>query len=88
MKEYKLRSETIIDIIENIPSDRVETLMSELTEMINQCKLFYDTLKIIDPNAKSNINDLLTWEDNEKGEMSVTHTVNDTEILKTSKTLK
>jgi len=81
---YKLRVETIVDIIETIPDDRVDTLMLELAEIIHQSKLSYDFCKALDPKAKALIKEF-TWEDDGKGEVSVTHTIGKKMVLKTTK---
>ena len=59
MAQYKLRAATIIDIIEKIPADRVETLMPELTECIIQAKSTYDLVKALDPKAEARLKDLI-----------------------------
>lgn len=87
MKTYKLRPETIIDIIETIPSEKIDVCMSELTEVIRQAKFSYDLLKVFDSNAKAVLPELI-WQDDGKGEVSVTHSVGRETFLKTSKTMK
>ena len=72
MKEYELRSETIVDIIETIPIDRVKVVMAELTNVILQSKISYDVLKALDPTVKAEVT-ALTWKDDGKGEVGVTH---------------
>lgn len=73
-KKYKLRSETIVDIIETVPTEKVELLMKELTAVILQSKLSYDILKALDPTAKADVKKLV-WDDDNKGEVSVTHSI-------------
>jgi len=91
MEKYELRPETIIDIIEKIPTDRVEVLMPELTEVILQAKLSYDFAKVLDPNAKATCKSFI-WEDDGKGEVTVIHSLVSGKktrfIMKTGKTIK
>ena len=84
MSSYKLRPETIIDIIEKVPDERVDLLMSELTEMIHQSKMSYDLCKALDPQTKAVIKEFV-WKDDGKGEVSVTHSIGDKVVFKTSK---
>lgn len=85
MPSYKLRPETVVDIIEQVPEDRVDTLMRELAEMIKQAKLSYDLCKSLDPNAKAEIRTPFIWEDDGTGEIAVTHSIDDRVFLKTTK---
>ena len=86
MPSYKLRPETMIDIIEKVPSEKINLLMTELTEMIHQSKMSYDLCKAVDPQTKAIIEDFV-WKDDGKGEISVTHSIGETVVLKTSKHL-
>jgi len=72
MKSYKIRTETIIDIIETIPRDRVKVLMSELTEVDLQSKLSFDVIKALDADATAAL-DPFVWKDDGKGEVVVHH---------------
>ncbi len=76
MPKYKLRTETIIDIIDKIPTDRIETLMAELTEIILQAKLSVDLSRALDPSSTINLGDLV-WNDDGKGSVVVNHTISD-----------
>jgi len=85
MNEYKLRPETIIDIIETVPDDRVDLLMKELAEMVHQAKLSFDFCKALAPSARARLNNPVVWHDDGKGEISVTHSIGETVVLKTEK---
>ena len=77
----------IQDILENVPTERIEDCMKELTVAIIQMKLSYDLAVDLDPSAKAVLPDPLIWNDDGKGEIQVTHSFNDQEIMKTKETL-
>ena len=80
--KYNLRPETIIDIIQTVPDDRVDTLMKELAAMIHQAKLTYDVARALDPSATARIKPL-EWNDDGNGEVAVTHHINDQRFMVT-----
>ena len=78
-KEYIVTA--IIDIIKNVPTDRVEDCMKELTALILHSKISYDLTIILDPNATAKLPNTLIWKDDGRGNIKVTHHVNDQEFM-------
>lgn len=85
MAKYEIT--TINDIIENIPTDRIEIFMHELKEMILHAKLSVDVARALDPNARPELKTPLIWDDDGKHEIKVSHHVNNKHIMTTKETL-
>ena len=82
-QEYKLNSIMIKDILEKVPTDRVETLMKELTSVILHSKMTMDigTTLAGGEIGKAVLPNPLVWKDDGKGEVEVRHSINETPIM-------
>ena len=67
---------TLKDIFNKIPANRIEVCMKEITEALLQCKGYEAAYKQLDKKAQSIFPDVIIWEDDGKGEVSIHHVVN------------
>ena len=91
MKEYQLT--TIKDIFEKIPSDRIDTLMAELTIVVKRAQSINGIMQTISKNVvgkegRSIFPDTITWKDDGNGSIKINILVNDTPIMTVEETIK
>lgn len=76
--EYKLRTETIQDIVNSVSQERLPELFIELQQLTNQlyaAKAMSDLMSVIAESSGGSIEtslpDVITWKDDGKGEVGV-----------------
>lgn len=89
MKKYELNSEMLKDILEKVPTDKVEVLMKELTALVMHCKLTMDAGELLAGEVgEAVLRNPLIWKDDGKGEIEVSHSINEIEIMTTKEIVK
>lgn len=76
--EYKLRTETLQDIVDNIPQERLPVLFAELQQLTGQlyaAKAMTDLMSVIAEATGGEVQapypDVITWSDDDKGQVGV-----------------
>tara|TARA_B100001057_G_scaffold167587_1_gene168306 strand:+ start:1651 stop:1980 length:330 start_codon:yes stop_codon:yes gene_type:complete len=76
--EYELRTETLQDIVENVPQERLPDLFNELHQLTNQlymAKAMTNLMSLVAEAAGGGVDapypETITWKDDGKGEIGV-----------------
>jgi len=84
----KYELESITDIFNKIPTDRVEIFMKELTDAVLQAKLTIDVARFIEPDFEITQAKPFIWDDDDKGEVMVTVSLDNIGKIITKRTIK